>query len=74
MSTTIGFGYSFQNEDAFYSFKSLAEKFGYGVLKGIEYSESDVRSGLEVAQRNEGWDQLILLQSPGSGMIGLAFW
>ncbi len=73
MSTTIGLGYSVQDDDLFIELKSVAEKFGYGLLKGIECSESDVRSGLEVAQKNEGWEQLIFLQSPADGEVSLAF-
>ena len=74
MSTTIGFGYN--ANDGVYLFddlKSLAEKFGYGLLNGIENSESDVRSGLEFAQRNQGWANLVFLQSPRGGNVGLAF-
>ena len=73
MSTTIGLGYSLQDDDLFIELKSVAEKFGYGLLEGIEYSESDVKSGLEVAQKNGGWEQLLFLQSPNGGEASLAF-
>lgn len=73
MSTTIGLGYSAQDGDFFIELKSIAEKFGYGLLKGIECSESDVKSGLEAAQKNEGWEELLFLQSPIGGEASLAF-
>ena len=73
MSTTIGFGYMIRDSDPFIELKSTAERFGYGLLKGIDSAESDVKSGLAVAQRNEGWEQLLFLQSPIEGKTSLAF-
>lgn len=74
MSTTIGLGYSTEdNVDLFDDLKALADKFGYGLLNGIEYSEPDVKSGLEVAQKNEGWEHLLFLQSPRDREVALAF-
>lgn len=74
MSTTIGLGYSTQcTNDLFEEIKILAYKFDYGLLRGIEHSESDVRSGIEIAQQNEGWEHLLFLQSPKDGEINLAF-
>lgn len=73
MSTTIGIGYSVQNDDLFIELKSIAEKFGYGLLRGIECSELDVKSGLGVAQKNEGWEQLLFIQSPKNEEVSLAF-
>lgn len=73
MSTTIGFGYSVKNDDFFVELKSIAEKFDYNLLKGIECAELDVQSGIEVAQKNEGWEQLVFLQAPKGGDASLAF-
>ncbi len=74
MSTTIGLGYSSAcNAGLFHDVRILAEKFGYGLLNGISYAESDVREGLEVVQKNEGWEHLFFLQSPISDEISLAF-
>ena len=74
MSTTIGFGYSAEdNIDLFDDLKALAGKFGYGLLNGMEYAESDVKCGLEVAQKNEGWEHLFFLQSPRDREVALAF-
>lgn len=74
MSTTIGLGYSTKNHvDLFDELQALANKFGYGLLNGIEYSELDVRSGLEIAQKNEGWEHLLFLESPKNEKVGLAF-
>ena len=74
MSTTIGLGYSTDSDiDLFSDLQALAEKFGYGLLNGINYAESDVRAGLEVAQKNEGWEHVLFLQSPRGGQVGLAF-
>jgi hypothetical protein len=74
VSITIGFGYSVEESaDIYDELKALAEKFGYGLLNGIEYSEEDVRSGLEIAQKTEGWEQLVFLQSPPDREVSLAF-
>jgi hypothetical protein len=74
VSTTIGFGYSSDsNDDLFSDLQALAEKFGYGLLNGIDYAELDVRDGLEVAKKNVAWEHLLFLQSPRSGDVGLAF-
>jgi len=74
VSTTIGLGYSTENNiDLFDDLKVLADKFGYGLLNGIEYSEPDVKTGLEVAQKNEGWEHLLFLQSPKNDEVSLAF-
>lgn len=65
MSTTIGLGYSTVDDSEIYTeLKSITEKFGYGLLNGIEHSEPDVRFGLEVMQTNENWKNLHFLQSP----------
>ena len=47
MRTTIGLGVS-TAEDCriFDDLKILARRYGYGLLKGIEFAELDVRSGL----------------------------
>ena len=74
MSTTIGLGYSAENDDdLFDDLKVLADEFGYGLLRGIEHSESDVKPGLEVAQENQGWECLLFLQSPIDREVALAF-
>jgi hypothetical protein len=76
MSTTIGIGYSTYDKDRDDFFSQLipaANKFGYGLLHGINYAEKDVRRGLEIAQRNQGWDQVLFLQSPINGEVSLAF-
>lgn len=75
MSTSIGFGYSSKgNADLFNELRELAFKFDYGLLNNIESSELDVRAGLEIAQKHEGWEYLVFLQSPkGATNTGLAF-
>lgn len=74
MSTTIGLGYSVKDDSALFDdLKALANKFGYGLLRGIEYAESDMKFGLEVAQKNEGWEHLLFLQSPRDREVALAF-
>lgn len=74
MSITIGFGYSAENYDGLFDdLKALADEFGYGLLSGIEHSESDVKFGLEVAQKNEDWERLLFLQSPRDCKVALAF-
>jgi|SRR5690554_2467382 len=74
MSTTIGLGYSSScNADLVHDVQVLADKFGYGLLSGIGYAESDVRDGLEAAKENEGWEHLLFLQSPRNDEVGLAF-
>lgn len=60
MSTTIGLGYSTSNgREIFSEILLIAEKFGYGILNGIEFAERDVRSGLQIMQKNENWLQLL---------------
>lgn len=74
MSTSIGFGYKTRDgNNLFHDLKVLAEKFGYGLLNGIERSESDVRSGLSVALKNQGWTNLVFLQSPRDNNVALAW-
>ena len=74
MSTTIGIGCSCPDRnDVFEELQVLAGKFGYGLLNGIDHAESDVRGGLQVAKENEGWECLMLLQSPKDNQVGLAF-
>lgn len=75
MSITIGIGYSTKSkEDLFDELKKLSEKFGYALLKGLHYVEKDVKLGLEVAQQNEGWESIVLLQSPpNNNQVALAF-
>lgn len=74
MSTTVGLGYSSScDTDIFHDFQGLADKFGYGLLNGISCAESDVRGGLETAQKREGWEHILLLQSPRNDKVGLAF-
>lgn len=74
MSTTIGLGYSFfDNADIYHDIQILADKFGYGLLNGIRYAESDVRDGLEIAKKNEGWQHLLFIQSPRNDKVSLAF-
>ena len=74
MSTTIGLGYlTIDNSEIYAELKSIAEKFGYGFLNGIEYSESDVRPGLEVMQKNENWKHILFLQSLINDDVSLAF-
>ncbi len=74
MSITIGIGYSAEDDSGLFDdLKALADEFGYGLLNGIEYSESDVKFGLEVAQKNEGWKHLFFLQSPRDRKVALAF-
>jgi hypothetical protein len=52
MSTTIGLGYSTSNgREIFSEILLIAEKFGYGILNGIEFAERDVRSGLQIMQK-----------------------
>lgn len=74
MSTTIGFGYSTQDEvDLYESLKAIAENYGYGIYEGIKYAEPDVRAGLEIAKKNEDWKHIILLQYPKDHDVCLAF-
>ncbi|WP_111641630.1 hypothetical protein [Marinimicrobium alkaliphilum] len=74
MSTTIGIGYSTIDDSEIYpELKLIAEKFGYGLLNGVEHSESNVRSGLEIMQKNENWMNVLFLQFPIDDDIGLAF-
>lgn len=74
MSTTIGFGISATDDNGMFDgLKMLSESYGYGLLRGSEYAESDVRSGLEVMRKNEGWNELFFLQSPINSGVGLAF-
>jgi hypothetical protein len=74
MSTTIGIGYSTHDEsDLCDSLKLLANKYGYGLLNGLQYAESDVRSGIEIAQKHMGWQKVVLLQSPPDREVALAF-
>ena len=55
MSTTIGLGYSTRDNAFKDKLRELASQFGYGLLSGIGHIESDVRSGIEVAMKNEKW-------------------
>lgn len=74
MSITIGFGYSCNDNSAlFEQLKTLADKFDYGLLSGIEYCELDVKDGLEIAKKNEGWEYVSFLQSPIDREVALAF-
>lgn len=76
MSTTIGLGYSAKdgNDDDFFGeLEVLADEFGYGLLRGVGYAESDMKLGLKVAQQNEGWEHLLFLQSPRDREVALAF-
>jgi len=74
VSTTIGLGYSAKDDGGLFDdLKALADEFGYGLLSGIEHSESDVKLGLEVAQKNEGWEHLLFLQAPRDCKAALAF-
>ncbi len=74
MSITIGIGYSCKdNVPLFELVKVLADKFDYGLLNGMEYCELDVKSGLEIAKKNEGWEYVSFLQSPINREVALAF-
>ena len=74
MSTTIGFGVTAaEDRRVFDDLKILAKRFGYGLLSGIEFAESDVREGLQVMKKNEHWSDLFFLQSPIDSDIALAF-
>lgn len=74
MSITIGMGYCNEDNDNLpHRIRTLADKFGYGVLIGIDYAEADVRGGLEVAKKNSGWDHILFLQSPIRDEVSLAF-
>ncbi len=74
MSTTIGFGYSTDNNtDLYDDLKILADKFGYGLVNGPNFAEPDVKDGVEVAQKNKGWKYIHLLQSPKNNEASLAF-
>ena len=74
MSTTIGIGYTPKNNvDLYEDLKVLACKYGYGLLNGIECAELDMRSGLEGAQKCEGWEHVLFLQSPRDCEVALAF-
>lgn len=74
MSTAIGIGYSTANDtNLFNELKALAKKFDYGLLDGIEYSELDMKSGLEIAKKSQGWEHIHFLQSPVDREIALAF-
>ena len=74
MSTTIDLGYlTIDNSEIYTELKFIAEKFGYGLFNGIEYSESDVCPGLEVMQKNENWKHILFLQSPINDDVSLAF-
>ncbi len=74
MSTTIGIGYSTQDgSDLFGDLKTLAAKYGYGLLNGLKHAESDMRLGAEIAQKHLGWQHVVLLQSPQDREVALAF-
>ncbi|VAW62713.1 hypothetical protein MNBD_GAMMA08-1241 [hydrothermal vent metagenome] len=74
MSTTIGIGCSPKNNIKYIDdLKALVDRFGYGLYDGIEFSEPDVKSGLVMAQKNEGWEHLLFLQSPKGSNVSLAF-
>ncbi len=74
MSTTIGIGYSTRDgSNLFEDLKALATKYEYGLLDGLQYAESDMRLGAEIAQRHLGWQYVALLQSPQDREVALAF-
>lgn len=74
MSTTIGFGYSIEdNTDIFDKIERVAKKYKYGLLDGIQYAEADSRFGINIAKKHEKWDKIVLLQSPIVNEVGLAF-
>ncbi len=74
MSTAIGIGYSAHDHaDLFDELKLLANKYGYGLLNGLTYAESDMRAGVEIAQKHMGWHQVVFLQSPQDREVALAF-
>lgn len=74
MTTTIGIGYrNIENEDLITALKPIADKFEYGLLCGIENSELDMRSGLEVAKVHQDWADVLILKSPPDGAGALAF-
>ena len=74
MSTTIGFGICTAEDcRVFNELKILARKYGYGLLNGIEFAESDARAGLDVMKINDGWSDLFFLQSPIDADTALAF-
>lgn len=74
MSVTVGVGYALNsNRDLYSELQPIATKLEYGLLNGIEYSESDIKPGLEIAKRNEEWENILLLQSPKQGKVGLAY-
>jgi hypothetical protein len=75
MSTAIGIGYSTHDHaDLFDEVKALANKYGYGLLNGLTYAESDMRAGVEIAQKHMGWGKVVFLQSPrDGGATALAF-
>jgi len=74
MSTIIGLGCSSCCDSVlFHDIQVLADKFGYGLLNGIDCAEHDVRDGLETTKENEGWDYVFFLQSPKNDAVGLAF-
>lgn len=74
MSTTIGIGYSTKDgSDLFGDLKTLASKYDYGLLNGLEHAESDMRLGAEIAQKHLGWRHVVLLQSPKNREVALAF-
>ncbi len=74
MSTTIGLGYAARcNVEFFSAVQNLAEKFEYGLLKGIDCAEQDVKEGIAVAQKNQNWENVLFLQSPRNYDVALAF-
>lgn len=74
MSTTIGFGFSQHSDLDFCSeAQALAETCGYGLAIGIEAAESDVKRGIGMAQRLQGWKDVALLRSPKNGVANTAF-
>jgi len=73
MSTTIGIGYSSYDVNLVYKIRVLTDRFGYGLLNGINFAEADVKEGLEAAKESEGWEHLVFLQSPRHCEVGLAF-
>lgn len=73
MSTTIGLGYAPTSDAVFAELRALANRFSYDLIAGLNSSEAEVKSGLETAQRIEGWECIGLLQSPTESNAALAF-
>jgi hypothetical protein len=75
MSVSVGLGYSTTCENDFFEeLRAIANNFNYGLLKGIKYSDPEIRDGLEISQQHQGWEHLLFLQSPKrDDEISLAF-